>query len=146
MTLPCPPFALTDRAGETRRFPTGRASLIAFIKEDCHTCNLAAPLLEAFHKAWGETADVLVLGQSTEGNDILQDRHGFTLPFLDDSACKTSFAWDFEIVPAVYAAVDQRLWPAAAHSALAHLIHLVRDGVVSCEGQPGPKSEFKLVA
>lgn len=51
-----------------------------------------------------------------------------------------------EIVPVVYAAVDQRLWPAAAHSALAHLIHLVRNGVVSCEGQPGPKSEFKLVA
>jgi len=102
MTTPRPPFALTDRAGETRRFPTARPSLIAFIKEDCHTCNLAAPLLEAFHLAWGEAADVLVLGQSTEGNDILQDRHGFTLPFLDDSACKTSFAWDFEIVPAVY--------------------------------------------
>jgi glyoxylase-like metal-dependent hydrolase (beta-lactamase superfamily II) len=51
-----------------------------------------------------------------------------------------------EIVPVVYAAVDQRLWPAAAHSALAHLIHLVRNGVVSCEGQPGPKSKFELVA
>ena len=51
-----------------------------------------------------------------------------------------------EIVPEVYAAVDQRLWPAAAHSALAHLIHLERSGVVCCEGQPGPKSEYKLVA
>ena len=51
-----------------------------------------------------------------------------------------------DIVPVVYAAVDQRLWPAAAHSALAHLIHLERSGVVCCEGQPGPKSEYKLVA
>ena len=102
MTVPCPPFALTDRAGETRRFPAGRASLVSFIKEDCHTCNLAAPLLEAFHQAWGDKAHVLVLGQSVEGNDVLQERHGFTVPFLDDSACTTSFAWDFEIVPAVY--------------------------------------------
>ena len=31
MTTPRPPFELTDRAGETRRFPTGRPSLIAFI-------------------------------------------------------------------------------------------------------------------
>ena len=102
MTAPLPEFALTDMAGQTRRFPTGRPSLICFIKEDCHTCNLVAPILEAFHQAWGEQADVWVLGQSSEGNAILQERHGFTLPFLDDSACKTSFAWDFEIVPAVY--------------------------------------------
>ncbi len=102
MTAPLPEFSLTDREGQTRRFPTGRPSLICFVKEDCHTCNLVAPILEAFHQAWGEQADVWVLGQSSDGNAILQERHGFTLPFLDDSACTTSFAWDFEIVPAVY--------------------------------------------
>jgi len=102
MTTSRPAFALTDRAGDIHSFPGHRPSLIAFIKEDCHTCNLAAPLLEAFHRAWGDKADVLVLGQSSDGNAILQERHGFTLPFLDDSACKTSFAWGFEIVPAVY--------------------------------------------
>jgi hypothetical protein len=54
MTAAAPPFALQDMTGETRRHPTGRPSLIAFVKEDCQTCNLVAPLLEAFHRAWGE--------------------------------------------------------------------------------------------
>jgi thiol-disulfide isomerase/thioredoxin len=95
-------FSLTDQNGQTRVFPTGRPSLIAFLKEDCNTCNLVAPILEAFHQAWGERADIWVVGQSQDGNQILQDRHGLTLPVLDDSALKTSFAWGFEIVPAVY--------------------------------------------
>jgi hypothetical protein len=97
-----PGFSLADADGAERRFPTGRPALVCFVKEDCHTCNLAAPVLEAFHRAWGESADIWVLGQSAEGNAILRDRHGLTLPFLDESACETSFAWDFEIVPAVF--------------------------------------------
>ena len=48
-----------------------------------------------------------------------------------------------EIVPRVYAAVDQRLWPAAAHSALAHLIHLVRAGAVVTDGDPGARSDYR---
>lgn len=60
-------------------------------------------------------------------------------------AVRTGHATLGDIVPAVYAAVDQRLWPAAAHSALAHLIHLVRNGVVSCEGHPGPQSRFNSI-
>jgi len=36
-----PAFSLKDMAGETRRFPTGRPSLVCFLKEDCHTCDLA---------------------------------------------------------------------------------------------------------
>jgi hypothetical protein len=102
MTATAQPFALKDLTGETRRHPTDRPSLIAFVKEDCQTCNLVAPLLEAFHRAWGETADVWMLGQSAEGNGLLRDRHALTLPILDESACRTSFAWGFEVVPAVY--------------------------------------------
>ena len=49
-----------------------------------------------------------------------------------------------DIVPKIYAAVDQRLWPAAAHSVLAHLIHLVRTGVVETDGEPGPASLYRL--
>jgi hypothetical protein len=102
MTADAPPFALKDLTGETRRFPTGRPSLIAFVKEDCNTCNLVAPLLEAFHRAWSEHADIWMLGQSADGNEILKDRHGLTLPILDESGCRTSLAWGFDIVPAVY--------------------------------------------
>ena len=66
------------------------------------TCNLVSPILQAFGQSWREQADIWVLGQSADGNAILRDRHGLTLPILDESACKTSFAWDFEIVPAVF--------------------------------------------
>ncbi len=48
-----------------------------------------------------------------------------------------------DMVPVIYAAVDQRLWPAAAHSVLAHLIHLVRQGSVAADGPPGPQSAFR---
>jgi glyoxylase-like metal-dependent hydrolase (beta-lactamase superfamily II) len=50
-----------------------------------------------------------------------------------------------EMVPVIYAAVDPRLWPAAAHSVLAHMIHLVKLGVVATEGEAGPGSEYRLV-
>jgi glyoxylase-like metal-dependent hydrolase (beta-lactamase superfamily II) len=49
------------------------------------------------------------------------------------------------MVPVIYAAVDRRLWPAAAHSVLAHLIHLTRTGVVATQGEPGPASDYRLV-
>lgn len=48
-----------------------------------------------------------------------------------------------DMVPVIYAAVDPRLWPAASHSMLAHLIHLVRSGVVTTDGEPGPQSVYR---
>lgn len=102
MSQPLPGFALKDMVGEAHAFPTGRPSLICFVKEDCNTCNLAAPVVEAFHRAWGEAADIWMVGQAADGNAILKDRHGLTVPILDDSPLRTSLAWDFEAVPAVY--------------------------------------------
>jgi glyoxylase-like metal-dependent hydrolase (beta-lactamase superfamily II) len=49
-----------------------------------------------------------------------------------------------EMVPVMYAAVDARLHPAAAHSVLAHMIHLTRQGVVATDGEPGPDSVYRL--
>ncbi len=40
------------------------------------------------------------------------------------------------MVPALYAAVDPRLWPAANLSVQAHLIKLVKEGRVAVEGEP----------
>ena len=48
-----------------------------------------------------------------------------------------------DMVPVIYAAVDPRLHPAAAHSVLAHLIHLVREGRVASDGPPGPLSLYR---
>lgn len=54
-----------------------------------------------------------------------------------------------QIVPALYAAVDRRLWPAASLSVLAHLIRLVRLGRVVWSGPattdgPALGSRFEL--
>ena len=97
-----PAFSLQALDGRTLTFPQARPSLICFIKEDCQTCNLTAPILETFHRAFGDHADIWLVGQSLEGNRILQSRHGLTAPLLDDSTCETAFAWDFEIVPALF--------------------------------------------
>jgi glyoxylase-like metal-dependent hydrolase (beta-lactamase superfamily II) len=48
------------------------------------------------------------------------------------------------MVPRLYAAVDQRLWPAAAHSVYAHLLHLVRTGRATAAGEPGLDSDYRL--
>jgi glyoxylase-like metal-dependent hydrolase (beta-lactamase superfamily II) len=50
------------------------------------------------------------------------------------------------MVPRLYAAVDQRLWPAAAHSVLAHMIELVRTGRVTSQEAPGLDSDYRLAA
>ncbi len=48
------------------------------------------------------------------------------------------------MVPKIYAAVDSRLWPAAAHSVLAQIIELVRTGRVASDGPPGLDSAYRL--
>ena len=49
-----------------------------------------------------------------------------------------------EMVPGLYAAVDQRLWPAASLSVLAHLIDLVRRGIVRSEADPALDGRYSL--
>ncbi len=50
-----------------------------------------------------------------------------------------------DMVPRLYAAVDQRLWPAAAHSVLAHMLELVKTGRVRTDGPAGIDSDYRLV-
>ena len=97
-----PEFSLSDLVGASHSFPRTQASLICFVKEDCDTCNTAAPVLEALHKAYGSKVDVLLVAQSGSGNAIFADRHQLSMPVLDDSACKTAFDWDIESVPSVF--------------------------------------------
>jgi glyoxylase-like metal-dependent hydrolase (beta-lactamase superfamily II) len=49
-----------------------------------------------------------------------------------------------DMVPRLYAAVDKRLWPAAAHSVLAHMLELVKTGRVATDGPPGLDSDYRL--
>jgi glyoxylase-like metal-dependent hydrolase (beta-lactamase superfamily II) len=50
-----------------------------------------------------------------------------------------------EMVPVLYAAVDQRLWPAASLSVLAHLIKLIADGAAVSDGEPSLSARFRLI-
>jgi len=49
-----------------------------------------------------------------------------------------------EMVPVMYADVDKKLHPAACHSVLAHMIHLVKTGRVECSGAPCIDSLYAL--
>jgi glyoxylase-like metal-dependent hydrolase (beta-lactamase superfamily II) len=48
------------------------------------------------------------------------------------------------MVPVLYAAVDPRLHPAAAHSVLAHMLQLVGEGRVIADGKPGVDTAYRL--
>lgn len=50
-----------------------------------------------------------------------------------------------EMVREIYADIDPRLHPAAAHSVLAHLVKLVREGRVASDASPGPDSTYELL-
>ena len=49
-----------------------------------------------------------------------------------------------DMVPRLYASVDRRLWPAAAHSVLAHMLELVKTGRAAVDGPPGMESDYRL--
>ncbi len=59
------------------------------------------PLIEAAHKSFGESVAVWAIGQDAEGNAKLVERHGLTVPMLDDSALKVSFAYGLDTVPTI---------------------------------------------
>jgi glyoxylase-like metal-dependent hydrolase (beta-lactamase superfamily II) len=48
------------------------------------------------------------------------------------------------MVPSLYAAVDPRLHPAAAMSVLAHMLLLVKQGRVTCDGPAGLDTDYRL--
>ena len=120
MTDARPAFTLKDLHGEAHQFDGTGPSLICFVKEDCETCNIAAPVLQALTQAYGDKVSVLVPAQSGDANADFVRRHGLTMPVLDDVGCKTSFDWDFEIVPAVY-------WVDDSGTVVTHFEGFVRD-------------------
>lgn len=93
------PFTLKDLNGNERSIPSGTKTLLCFVKEDCPTCNLVAPLLEAAHQQ--SDIDVVLVGQTADGNRALAANHELTAPLLDDSTLIVSFAYDLETVPHV---------------------------------------------
>ena len=102
-------FTLQTAAGLAYAFPTGRPSLLCFVKEDCPTCVLSMPLIEAAHRAFHDAIDVWAIGQEAAGNAVLVERHALTLPMLDDSALGVSYAYDLDTVPTIILAAGDGL-------------------------------------
>jgi hypothetical protein len=50
------------------------------------------------------------------------------------------------MVPIIYAAVDSRLHPAAARSIQAHVIHMVHQGRLNCDGPVALDTVLRLPA
>ncbi len=94
-------FSLKDAAGAAREVPSGRPALVCFVKIDCPTCAIAVPVLEAFHRAYGAACDVVLLDQTGGNGGGFAGQGGLTVPILDESACKLSFAQDLEMAPTV---------------------------------------------
>lgn len=91
--------------------------------------------------------------------DILRPTHGpairdvdnFVQAYIDHrlireeqilKAVQSGLSDIFEIVTTLYADIDKRLHPAAAHSVLSHLIYLRRTGRVTADGEDGLKRTY----
>src|ERR1019366_1574960 len=96
-----PECSLKNFAGGERKFPSGHHALLCFVKEDCATCQMTMPIIEATHGAFASKVEVLAIGQDAEGNAKLVEAHHMETPMLDDSALKVSFAYDLDTVPTI---------------------------------------------
>jgi len=97
-----PPFLLSDSKGTDVSFPSGRPSLICFVKDDCPTCQEVMPVLEAMHRTFGDSVDFLIAGQTEDGNLKLMETHQPGFQILDDSKLQVSFAYQIDTVPSLF--------------------------------------------
>lgn len=95
-------FALDDAEGSRLGFPSGRPTLLVLVKEDCETCNLTLPLVQALHQAAGEGLATWVIAQATADIPVLRARHGLTMPLLDDDALDVSYDAEIDTVPSLF--------------------------------------------
>ena len=90
----------------------------------------------------------------THGPPVNVDPSGFVQAYLNhrrarEAAILERLALGDETIPlmveTIYAAVDRKLHPAACHSVLGHIIHLVAEGhVVTDSDVPGIRSRYRL--
>ena len=95
-------FTLSDDQGTAHHFPNHTPTLLAFVKEDCETCDLTLPLIEAIHQAAGTGVDVVAIAQGSADIPVLRDRHHLTMPMLDDAGLDVSYEADLDTVPSLF--------------------------------------------
>lgn len=104
-----PAFLLADGEGGEKSFPSGRPAVVCFVKDDCPTCHVVMPVLDAMHRAFGAEIDFFVAGQTSAGNQALTDTFAPGFPLLDDASLQVSFAYDIDTVPSLFLADEEGL-------------------------------------
>ncbi|NOX51720.1 MAG: TlpA family protein disulfide reductase [Gammaproteobacteria bacterium] len=102
MSIAVVPFSLEDTSGANISFPGQRPSLVCFVKEDCPTCHAVMPVLAELYQVYQGNLDIHVIGQTQQGNTVLENQYSPPFSLLDDSTLKVSFATDIEIVPSLF--------------------------------------------
>ena len=92
----------------------------------------------------------------THGSPVTENASGFIQAYIDHRKAREAAILDRlaagdtsipEMVKTIYAAVDTKLHPAACHSVLGHMIHLVKTGAVTtADAKPGVRSRYQLSA
>ena len=96
-----PEFKLIAEDSEEYSFPSGKHTLLIFVKEDCPTCHLSMPLINTAFETFNSKINVLVIGQEEKGNRELIEKYALSVPVLDDSSLSTSFSYDLDTVPTI---------------------------------------------
>ena len=101
---PLLPFALADQTDQEHRYSASSPVLLCFVKDDCPTCHEVVPLLEVAYQQLGTKWPVILVGQTEEGNQKLKEKYKLSVPILNDSDLKVSYAYGIDTVPTLFAA------------------------------------------
>ena len=103
-----PPFVLADADGQPRSLADALAGgpvVLAFLKADCATCNLAFPYLERLRHAYPEGGWTLwgVSQHPARAAQWFARNAGVTFPLLvDEAGLPVSRAYDPEATPTIF--------------------------------------------
>ena len=103
MPTQLPSFSLPT-AGATRTqnaysFPSGRPTLLCFVKEDCPTTRISMHLLQKAFEEFSAGVHIVALAQNVNVDLVLTEQFSMTPPFLDESPLHASYAYEIETVP-----------------------------------------------
>jgi hypothetical protein len=101
MSALAPSFALKDAFGTEHSFPSGHHALLMFVKDDCPTCVLSAPVIDAAAASVAGALTAYVITQDEGGTDAFAARLQSGVPVLDDRALAVSYEFGLDTVPTI---------------------------------------------
>ncbi len=137
-----PSFVLADIEGEERRFPgatNASARLLVFVKHDCATCELVAPLVGCLDRALASAGLQTVAISQSDTNDTAAFMSGASCAFPTalDETLDVSDRYGFDAVPAlVLTTADGRVIASFEGWDKTDWLNLVRQAASACQADP----------